>query len=727
MSIVNFFKMCVTSVVGFLHSALSDLVAVFGSVADTVTGLQLFPLTSMFGAMIACLINAVIGIMQLLIETGIGIFSAVDISGNQISLFQLILMRGEDTLPSFFIVLAMTLLVINTGISLANTMVMPNEGRSPVMTMLIAVIAGGGIYYCRWICQWVGGLFNLFYRYVLGCDQFSNIQIAEFAQKLTKIILTDRGGITTTGQMQAIAVQLIVLIVLVLITVRMVSFFFGFISRYLLYCLTILMAPLAVAFAPLNRSSKTVPLYIRFFFNQFLLLILHVFFLRLFLTSFLNFSGTVDSLVASNAAESSSLVLLWCFSLYAILYIAGKMDQYLRAIGGSSGEAGTSVLAGLWEDIVDNGVLILGRSHGISGGSTGEASSAHRSIIGPEGPTWTLRDIDPLTRSVRQKELDRILRSNDSISGEEIGRAIIMNQTGIPGDLASHLEYGSAVLCKGIIAMHTKPNQNGVIETLVLYPQEYELGNRESLAHCIGRPVQIGDQEYLAVLTYIDPITGKEKEDTEFLLHNPSLGNALAENGYEQVEWEISDNDGIMTAVSIHYGYASMNLLSPATMYEPDPLLRPYSALVRLGELEYWDTGLSQAKPFHAFNVSEKNCGDPETFLHAHFKEYGDDICNVELIQPDILQYEDENQYRHIIVPAEFYCAGHEFREENCEPVTMDNGACYLDIRLDQTDDMHSVIKRRTNESPVIRKRNPSNYRTTILREAKRRKKGGRS
>jgi len=92
---------------GQLISSLGgQLVSVFGSILDTVTGIGIYPITSTVGLILNFIIDSIAGLLTILCNSGLQMFNNVDLEyGTGSSIYEIIFINGMssifDVLPIF--------------------------------------------------------------------------------------------------------------------------------------------------------------------------------------------------------------------------------------------------------------------------------------------------------------------------------------------------------------------------------------------------------------------------------------------------------------------------------------------------------------------------------------------------------------------------------------------------------------------------------------------------
>lgn len=529
------FENIFASLRGFFSGIASGVVEFFGSVANAVAGLGLLPLAGLIGALLNVAINAICNLMSLAGQSTIGLFS-LNI-GSGVSIFEVALGWSDD-IGVILKALALTLLAIIFFSQLVRLMMAPPTGQDDTPLGLIARTVASGllISFGPQIVITVEQIFAVFFTWALDIHDISQLDFSGFATAAQLYIQGGGIDIAATAQIASIATSVLLLVMVIMIAGKFLTFMFEVAQRYVVLGILIFSSPLAFMLMASKSTRNSFASWIRMVGSQFFLLVSNAIFLNVFFKSFAGFTNTLDIMLALDdyaAYNGISVVLLWCISMYAILYIAAKLDTYLNTIGLSTAETGGSMMSTIMSEIIDGGLAGPMRSAKRSGsrqerrGDNARPSVFNRitgkSADKSKSQAVTL-DIDR-SGSATTESINKVVANKAEARGAELGRGVLSTLSGVPARQVQRLNPQSAVTRDGVIYLTAYPGK-AEQPMSVAFVQERDIPKTEH-GSFYGRKVFIGNTPYIAM--------AKGLGAKEFNVSNPAMRSCLEERFGEQM------------------------------------------------------------------------------------------------------------------------------------------------------------------------------------------------
>lgn len=335
------------------------------------------------------------------------------------------------------LVMGMTLLLLIFVFQLTKSLLGPlTESESPMRLLVKTVMFGVLLYYSKEICQIVlniclpHGEFEGFIHLInssltyggiesgatLGLDAWEDMEI---------INNTVLGDIVAVGSGGTLGVFMILANTIILIIVAWTYFkvCFEVVERYVLFGIMAYLSPLAFATGGSQSTSNIFKAWVRMFGSQLLLLLLNVWFLRVFVHGLSN--------AMSNWQGGGTDWFITLFMAISWLRICMHLDGHLSSLGLNVAQTGAGLGAEVFASIhmaASTGRTIVGGAGAIFKNGKGSGSAYGSASKGPQGPT-TLDTFRPgsaildgnITGSDRRAGMGGIMGAAQRVGGRVAG------------------------------------------------------------------------------------------------------------------------------------------------------------------------------------------------------------------------------------------------------------------------------------------------------------------
>lgn len=687
---------------------LSAIFSVFGTVADVVAGLALVPLVTWVNILVDLVISVASGILTKLGNICLELFAYNPLNiENGRSIFEMIFKSVSD-LSSWICYCAFALLLLLYIYQMVKIMTTADvRETSPIELTFKTFIAGFLIFNGKTVIIEIAKVFDLFYQYLLGNRTSGSLDFLLLGQKARLVMADDSimTAISYTGQLRALVGSAILLGLILLIGVRLVRFTMEFVQRYSLLHILIFTTPLAFVLAPFKSFSESFNKWFRLIISQLLILTLEVFCLRLFIDAFSHCTTALSDL---NTLRTSGFVtvVLWSMMLYAILYVGGRLDNYIKALGITSPIMGDALLSA----VIGETREFLSEHKGPSLSFSGMRSSIMESKTSRETKR-TNRSIkegayqfekDPVTNVPTSDSISKVLAVDGiTMSGAMFGRGIIGAMKGMPTKYSSALDYTTAELSEnGVITMSSFANKNGERMRLQFvptdkYPTTTETGRRL---------VKIGNKRYA--------VNAEGEGADRFMAYNPKLAKDLEQNGVSPKNLNYDSETGIYTETEeTSHGKAFEKYYIPLSLYpKGNPLMEPFSTYEEHNGIMYQiatipTAYLDRSEKYSTMDgdisISGSEYGEIKNATKAEQAQWvysqlptlrDKEIDHVYWLNElrNGFMYESANQEKHLVRPISSAFTQDSELAERAEIHTARNGTVYVDINYGQ-DENHQL------------------------------------
>ncbi len=207
-------------------------------------------------------------------------------------------------------------------------------------------------------------------------DKFANLELSIETIKITDLL--DNLALILTGVLTP-ALPLVLLIIAIIIGVNYLKLLFEIAERYIILAILQFIAPICIAFGT-NKGTKPIfDTYFRMLGGQILLLILHTWFLRMFLNMMVMSVSTVDL----------TNVVLWILFILGFLKTAQKLDTILAMLGFNTPKTGDTMLG---EMLLAGRIATSGIGNGINSVGQNATDGANAVNTGVTGSIKRMAD-----------------------------------------------------------------------------------------------------------------------------------------------------------------------------------------------------------------------------------------------------------------------------------------------------------------------------------------------
>ena len=696
-----------------------QVLSIFSSVADAVVALKLLPLTGLIGLVLSILITLVGNLLTTLTNCGLKLFSVMSLeSGTGNTPFEILYSEFLPSASGIIQLMAFVFLFFVLLFGLVRIMASPDTRDTPFGLILKTIFAGIFIISGKAGLMHFSKIMNLFFQGVIGNVADTELVFDDFTIAVMEAFAAEAesGNFTFTGaQMEAIVCSMLLLFLLILILFQFAKFISEMMMRYLMFHTFIMFFPLACTLAPSKTTSASFGRYINLLLSQGLLLSLNAFVLRIFAIGLTSYGRAWRSMTLQTGSAAPALIF-WCFIMFGILVAGSKMDTFMKTLGFSVGEMGSSFTAELMADVQEfarpfsqNGFVMkaanfLSRTASPSssradgspsarGGADFSESSGSGNSVGKAGSIG-VKDVDPLTGAVRKDSIRRAMTDGlktASVRGSAFGKGVINSMHGVPTSVMDTLDPSTASLNNGQLKVSSFASPTGESTTYTFTPLETLNANNAAIPEG-ARRASIAGVECVA--------TAEGPQAMDFYTSNGAFKHAMEDRGmpgdsFRQVKKPegMTGRTGIyqqVTEPETEHGARTVTQYTPVGAYESNPIASHYAIHTEtIGALAYEVTQAKYAPitppPRQYMSSYEDFKQSDNAWLHKHFDSLKEiDAYYVDMRGGKFVQYESaDSPYRHILAPVLKAQAGEKFSEAIAvNYIKSTNGTDYVDISI---------------------------------------------
>ena len=602
---------------------LDGIWGLFTSVAEAVVGLGLMPLVSAISVLLNVIINAVCELMQIMGAAIVKVL-AIDIgSGN--SLFELFV--GEiDWIYPYMQAISWAFIFMFMVTALVKCMASSKTNETPLQIIGCSAMACVFSVGAPTFIIAFERVFKTFYTAIVSTQFSEELAFKGFATAATDYIRA--GGLDNffEKQMSALIGCFLLMLVIFAVAFMFIRFVTELVQRYIVLGALLMTSPLACCLFATKATRQSFFAWIKMVASTLLLLTINVFFLGAFFKALAGFSTNLETMkaMAPNAGSGTGeLVLVFVYSilLVGILEVGQRIDSYMGTLGVSTAETGAMCVSTMMNTALAIGVIGAGSKSHHRGPVRKTASfvanrvqshkdhvEAKREAAGVAGRTIRQHgakneatkhiQVNPETGLATAASVNKAvlnIAADTTIRGRQVGQTVKTEMQGVPSKFMSKLDANSCELTNGVITMKTIKDAQGRNATVSFVPKE----DVEKFGWKGGRPVKLGDQEYIGFAT------GATK--AEFLYDNPAARKELADkygaDSIEQLKVNGERSGVFRTVVKRKDGTHVVTEWAPASSYVPDAGLD--AQCVTLGGMDYWKYKMSL--PLEEGKTSEDN------------------------------------------------------------------------------------------------------------------------
>lgn len=300
---------------------------------------------------------------------------------------------------------------------------------SPLRTVMLTVLAVGGIYYGNYVLEWIIAIADVPYRAILELNSSSTGVyglggVKDGTQALSYVLSSYFTG----------ASVLLYIILLLMVAIAFVKLLLEAVERYVVLFVLVYLSPLAFATMASESSFGVFKKFFTMFISQCILLILTIWSVEMGISML----GNLDS-----APGSPVIGLLMG---YAFLRIAGRIDSYLNQLGLNAAVTGL----GIGNELMATGMMMMSRLGGKAGGIVGGGAGGSKGGGGIAGAankiTKGLKSISPFQPAVNYANA----AVKSAVGSGVAGAKAWANKLGSGGALAAGKKAAAASLSKGL-------------------------------------------------------------------------------------------------------------------------------------------------------------------------------------------------------------------------------------------------------------------------------------